>query len=315
MGNSVTVFDYLIHNPPKLPFKPPSFGVEPKFTAEMKDFTLICGQFSYQGDAEDQEDEIDIKLLFGSPSEDFQREDGTQAKEFASFIGLYDGHFGFHCSQFLVDKLASNLLLSKNYPQNIEKALKETFTTTDKEFLDYAARWSYKDGSSALVVHISKNVLHAASAGDSQGYLFEEGGETHKMSDNKPKRGMGHLPYKGKNPSGDETEDTDVQVEISGNDDDNTVLSPVPSVLHFDLSVVKAKFFVVGTWTFWNALSVDEVHKAVISGLQEEADTLEGKVANVARDLVFLAGNKDSAPNISCIVGLIQGKNVDQKTM
>jgi len=160
-----------------VPFAPPSFGLEVPFSAEKRNFNLVCGQYSTKGDVEDQEDEIDIRVKFGDKMEEFQKADGTIAQEFASYIALFDGHSGFHCSQFLADKLHQNLARNTSYPDKVKKALKAAYSESDKQFLEMAKSWGYDDGSSAYVVHIWKNTLFAASAGDSKGYLFTDGGE------------------------------------------------------------------------------------------------------------------------------------------
>jgi serine/threonine protein phosphatase PrpC len=154
-----------------------------------------------------------------------------------------------------------------------------------------AKSWGYDDGSSAFVVHIWKNSIFAASAGDSKGFLFTDGGEL-EMNDKDTQRGLGHLPFK------------EVVDEEGG-----TKLSPVPCVKEFDILALKANFFVVGTWTFWQGVTVDDVKQAVNSALtsRKPEQTLESCVGDVARDLVFKASAKNTN-NTSCIVCVLEMK-------
>jgi len=311
MGNHITLFDYLIQNPVQMPFQAPSFGLV-KFTAEKQSYNLVCGQFSTKGEAEEQEDEIDIRLQFGDKMEEFQHKNGTIAQEFASYIALFDGHSGVRCTEFLVDNLHRNLSKNSSYPEEVDKALKGSFIQTDKEFLQLAQQYRYNDGSAAYVVHIWKNTLHIACAGDSRGYIVYSDGVV-EMNDDKKKRALGHLPFK----------ETD--------EESNEKLSAIPFVNQFQINQ-KALYFVIGTWTFWAALPIESVQSYIVgvlekkapqNGDQEEslvvtppqqqqqqpqATALETLVANLARDLVFNALRVNPEPNISCVVGVFDHK-------
>jgi len=69
----------------------------------------------------------------------------------------------------------------------------------------------------------------------------------------------------------------------------------------------------VGTWTFWDAITVAQVH-TFLSEVLAKARPLDVPydkyVNNLARDLVFKASSTKKEPNITCIVGVFDRSDV-----
>jgi len=130
--------------------------------------------------------------------------------------------------------------------------------------------------------------LFAACTGDTRGFLFSSDSAV-EMNDDAKKRALGHLRYK----------QTDEENE--------TKLSPIPCVKSFQITD-KTNFFVIGTWTFWVAMSADTVRTVVTEelGKRDPSQPLEPAIQNLARDLVFKASSLNAEPNISCVVGMFE---------
>lgn len=108
-----------------------------------------------------------------------------------SYFGIFDGHGGEGCSEFLKDNFLQCLLKNPNFPIDIKKCLTETFETIeDKFFKEKCSSTENYDGSGscALAVLIFDNKLYIANIGDSRAILSLNGGTKVKQLtiDHKP---------------------------------------------------------------------------------------------------------------------------------
>lgn len=92
------------------------------------------------------------------------------------FFGLYDGHGGAGCANFLKERLHQFVIREHSFPQNPENALRRGFEMAEKEFLETCqSRTSKiildKSGSCALVVLIVGDMCYVANVGDSRAIL------------------------------------------------------------------------------------------------------------------------------------------------
>lgn len=88
-----------------------------------------------------------------------------------SFFGVYDGHGGSACAEFLRDKLHAFVLQSPHFPANPQAALLAGFEQAEKEFLQWALSDPSKpdiSGSCALVVLVVGELCYVANLGDSR---------------------------------------------------------------------------------------------------------------------------------------------------
>lgn len=72
----------------------------------------------------------------------------------ASFFGVFDGHGGDTCSDFLRDSLHQAVIKNDNFPSNPKLALREGFLQSEKLFLERAKKFSDHSGSCAIVALI-----------------------------------------------------------------------------------------------------------------------------------------------------------------
>ena len=105
-----------------------------------------------------------------------------------SFFGVYDGHGGSGCADFLRDQLHQFIIREPSFPQNPHEALKSGFARAEQEFMDKNYQPSQdglsrpmildKSGSCALVVLIVGDMVYIANVGDSRAVLSAGGGST-----------------------------------------------------------------------------------------------------------------------------------------
>ena len=118
-----------------------------------------------------------------------------------SFFGIYDGHGGAKCADFLRDSLHKLILNDENYPENVSEAIKSGFLKAENEFLNnYALDKNNnmnivdRSGSCAIVIIIVDTKIYIANVGDSRGVLSLNNGneylvitEDHKPNNEKEK--------------------------------------------------------------------------------------------------------------------------------
>ena len=111
-----------------------------------------------------------------------------------SYFGIYDGHGGSKCADFLRDSLHKIIFSNEYFPENPEKAIKNAFLKAENEFLSTIAvdkktgNILDRSGSCAILVIIIDNIIYVVNVGDSRGIMSIKGGEEYKMitSDHKP---------------------------------------------------------------------------------------------------------------------------------
>ena len=125
---------------------------------------------------------------------------GQQISPRISYFGLFDGHGGQGCSNFLRDHLDELLFKSKYFPAEPIKAIKEAFINAERIFLERAINSTKNElvdrsGSCALFMLIINNILYAVNLGDSRALYSSESGRTlrqitrdHKPNDNIEKK-------------------------------------------------------------------------------------------------------------------------------
>lgn len=109
-----------------------------------------------------------------------------------SFFGVYDGHGGSQCADFLRDNLHQHVIKEKKFPWDPKEALLAGFQSAEKEFLELCQSNPEgklnKSGSCAIVVLIVADMCFVANVGDSRACLSGDGGKkTYTLSrDHKP---------------------------------------------------------------------------------------------------------------------------------
>jgi protein phosphatase 2C family protein 2/3 len=98
-----------------------------------------------------------------------------------AFFGVYDGHCGSACAEFLRDNLHKFILRDKHFPASPKDALREGILKAENEFLkkclDAKGELVEKSGSCALVLLVVNETCYVANLGDSRAVLSKDGGK------------------------------------------------------------------------------------------------------------------------------------------
>ena len=109
-----------------------------------------------------------------------------------SYFGIFDGHGGSKCSEYLRDNLLQLICNNKNFPSNITLSIKEAFKKADEDFLNnYSVQnGKIKDfsGSCGLFLLLINNTAYIANVGDSRCLISSDNGKIKKSvtRDHKP---------------------------------------------------------------------------------------------------------------------------------
>ena len=109
-----------------------------------------------------------------------------------SYFGIFDGHGGEGCADFLKDNFLNYLLENKNFPFDIKLSLTETFEKIEEAFFKQKCSGTLEEsdrsGSCALVTLIFDNKIYIANIGDSRAIMSVNGGIKVKAltNDHKP---------------------------------------------------------------------------------------------------------------------------------
>ena len=162
----------------------------PKVEFSKKPFLFISGYGcnTYHGTTKNyNEDKIKVlyKVLktFNSNEKEYQA--------LISYFGLFSGHGGDKCSQYLKENLDGILFNQTKFPNNVIESIKETFITAENKFKSIAiqnGKLVDKSGSSALIALIINYILYIINLGDSRGlYSRNDGNEFYQITrDHKP---------------------------------------------------------------------------------------------------------------------------------
>ncbi len=88
-----------------------------------------------------------------------------------SFFGVFDGHGGAACADFLRDNLHQFVIKEACFPANPEEAIMRGFENAEKVFLTNARAKPEKAGSCAIVLLIVGDTCYVANVGDSRAVL------------------------------------------------------------------------------------------------------------------------------------------------
>ena len=157
----------------------------------IKDFGRICafGVNTHRGVVRNyNEDRVSILL---NAQQRFKKITENGHKNCCLF-GIFDGHGGNQCCNYLKEYLFSWILSDENFTTNTQKSISESFQNLDLEFLEKAYKQSPIDtsGSTALVMLILDDFLYFLNTGDSRAILSRNGGRgvIQCTRDHKPSR-------------------------------------------------------------------------------------------------------------------------------
>ena len=156
-----------------------------------KDMGLIksYGVNTYQGIVRNyNEDRVSIIINMNKPYNFMKKWPKT------SFFGIYDGHGGEGCSEFLRDNLHKFICENNFFPDNIQEAIKYGITKAEYEFLNNHALSPNKEeiidrsGSCAIIILVVDTNIYVANVGDSRCLLSMDNGKKYIVvtKDHKP---------------------------------------------------------------------------------------------------------------------------------
>jgi protein phosphatase 2C family protein 2/3 len=99
-----------------------------------------------------------------------------------SFFGVYDGHGGSACADYLRDNLHQFVIAEAAFPSNPREALKQGFVNAERQFLEAVSSRSRsntaseRSGSCAIVALLVGDTCYVANVGDSRAVLSGDGG-------------------------------------------------------------------------------------------------------------------------------------------
>jgi len=110
------------------------------------------------------------------------RKDETWPK--CSFFGVYDGHGGSSCAEFLRDQLHHFVFKQDCFPANPKEAITKGFKEAEEQFLQNCQGRDEnnqqividRSGSCAIVILIVDKICYCANVGDSRAIMSVNGG-------------------------------------------------------------------------------------------------------------------------------------------
>ena len=122
------------------------------------------------------EDRVSIILNIVKPP---SRSSETWPK--CSFFGVYDGHGGAACADYLRDNLHQFVIAEAAFPSNPREALKQGFANAERQFLEAAIgrgknSVEERSGSCAVVALLVGDQCYIANVGDSRVIMSAESG-------------------------------------------------------------------------------------------------------------------------------------------
>ena len=99
-----------------------------------------------------------------------------------SYFGIYDGHGGSLCADFLRDNLHTYVIMESCFPEKPQEAIVKGFAKAECAFIESVYdpvknTLRDKSGSCAIVVLIVHDMCYVANVGDSRAVLSADGGK------------------------------------------------------------------------------------------------------------------------------------------
>ncbi|KAJ1444030.1 phosphatase 2C-like domain-containing protein [Ochromonadaceae sp. CCMP2298] len=142
---------------------------------------LVVGVCTQQGKRPYQEDEYTARL-FLDQSVPAEARTGAETHMF----GLFDGHAGGRCSNYVTNHLPQVLAEDPAFFSNLPLALKRSFHSANDAFLRIAEKMKYHDGSTGLVAVVRDSKVLVANVGDCRALIISAGRPIQMSIDQKP---------------------------------------------------------------------------------------------------------------------------------
>ena len=231
-----------------------------------------------------------------------------------SYFGVFDGHAGYKCAEFLRDNLLNYICNNNFFPNDIPKAIKFGFKKIDE---DYLTKYAYinnelidNSGSCGLILLLINNLIYIANVGDSRCLGSFKNGKIQKdiTLDHKPNTPYekeriiknGGKVYQTQTPIDDDENykdkilvgpyrvfpgklsvsrtvgDAEGKVEDLGGNPN--VIVPVPDIFIFDFEKDDIDFFILGCDGIFDQLYSKEIFKCAWMILNNNLDLYKKKI-------------------------------------
>uniref|UniRef100_A0A6B2LC18 protein-serine/threonine phosphatase n=1 Tax=Arcella intermedia TaxID=1963864 RepID=A0A6B2LC18_9EUKA len=229
-----------------------------------------------------------------------------------ALFGIFDGHGGARCSNFVSRRLPRVLFECSDFPDDIPKAMQTAFVETDKLWLKKAKSKKWIDGSTGIVGLVYGDTLYVANAGDSRGVLCQNGQVVAVSVDHKPtdpgeteritkyggtvtkgringnlavSRGFGDIEFKDSETLGEKYVTVD------------------PDVRDFKITE-QTSFLILACDGLWDTVTNEQAVELVQGQLAASTITKSENrdLFSICVDLVALAYKQESRDNISCLL-------------
>ena len=239
-----------------------------------------------------------------------------------ALFGVFDGHCGSDCAQYVSTHLPLNIIQHHDFKEkmdtnsNLESVFTETFELVNQKFLDKASKENLRSGCTGCVVVLSTTnkirdkymKLSVAWCGDTQFCLVKNGQvnfitQVHKPEIESEKLRVescgGNITFQ----SGTWRVNGSLSVSrYFGDIDYNTSgVTSEPEIKQFDLDGTE-DYFIIACDGFWESVKLDDLTKIVNENLSSH---------NIAECLVKYAKENGSSDNISVVFVLLKD-SVDQ---
>ena len=152
-----------------------------KYSAKRNGIVAAYGANTNQGIVRNyNEDRVAIILNIMKPKS--KQYSGAEWPK-CSFFGIYDGHGGHVCADFLRDYLHQFIIKDQYFPKEPIKAIKNGFKEAEKLFLEFAEGQQFevgdidRSGSCAIVALIIDDMCYIGNTGDSRACMSADGGK------------------------------------------------------------------------------------------------------------------------------------------
>jgi serine/threonine protein phosphatase PrpC len=219
------------------------------------------------------------------------------------FVAVFDGHNGSRCSEFLKEKIVVELDTQLRNVKDLMVALKNTYFSIDRKWLEIAAQEKLNDGSTAICIVIENNRIVVANTGDCRAVMYRGGQCVVLSKDHKPTdpEEMKRIEDNGGLIIGDRLQG-ELAVSRAFGDyrykiDERSLLICEPDINPIDLTP-DIEFIVVACDGLYETFSNEEVIEYVKKALED--DKLDVKA--IAKALADEAIDRGSGDNITVII-------------
>ena len=249
----------------------------------------------------------------------------NETKENFSYFGLFDGHAGSGCADFLAENLHRFIFRQLTATGDVKEGLKASFAQAETTFLNNCLqKTGDKSGSCAISALVSDQYLYLANVGDSRAIIGTSKGkvlqvsEDHKLSMENEKSRIekaGGVIVPGNRFSVARV--LPGRLSVSRTFGDVTTkfkhLGGLPGVLISSPDIYRIKvqesldYLLLGSDGIFDVLSNEDVNSMVWEGLMSPG-SYSDKLGAGASKVIDLALERQSSDNVTCIlIGFSEG--------